>query len=70
MFKAIKNRPKTTAGSQTVQQDSFEPSHKKPEIRQELVDTVKKKVEHGFYASEAVLDDLSDSFAKALNSAR
>ncbi len=69
-FKAVKDRPKANPGTKVMQQDTFEPSHKKPEIRQDLVDIVKKKIQQGFYRSDIVIDDLSDSFAKALNSSR
>jgi anti-sigma28 factor (negative regulator of flagellin synthesis) len=66
-YKASKAKPRTNIGAFTVARDSFTPSHKKFEIRQDLVNTVKKKITVGYYNSETVLDDLSNSFAKALN---
>jgi anti-sigma28 factor (negative regulator of flagellin synthesis) len=36
------------------------------EIRKDLIKTVKKRIGSGFYNSKDVLDDLSNSFAKAL----
>ena len=69
-YKASKAKPRISQNPQGVPQDSFEPSHKKLEIRQDLVNTVKNKIRHGYYSSETVLDDLSNSFAKALNAAQ
>jgi hypothetical protein len=45
--------------------DTYESSQ--TEVRQDLLNTVKKRISAGFYNTEIVLDDLSDSFAKALN---
>lgn len=45
--------------------DTYESSQ--TEVRQDLLNTVKKRISTGFYGTEIVLDDLSDSFAKALN---
>ncbi len=36
-------------------------------IRLELLEKVRNKIKSGFYNSESVLDDLSQSFAKALD---
>jgi anti-sigma28 factor (negative regulator of flagellin synthesis) len=69
-YKASKEKSRISRDSQVVPKDSFEPSHKKLEIRQDLVSAVKKKIRLGYYSSETVLDDLSDSFAKALNAAQ
>jgi hypothetical protein len=69
-YKALKDKPGTSQSSQGVPRDSFEPSHKKLEIRQDLVNAVKTKIRLGYYSSETVLDDLSNSFAKALNAAQ
>jgi len=38
------------------------------EVRTELIHSVQKKIEKGFYNSGAVLDDLSSSFAGVFNS--
>jgi len=68
-YKVLKTKPRTSPDPQSIPRDTFEPAHKKPEIRQDLVDTVKRKISRGYYSSETVLDDLSNSFAKALNAA-
>ena len=65
-YKAFKPKPGTSRDPQRIPKDTFEPAHKKFEIRRDLVDTVKKKISRGYYNSETVLDDLSNSFAKAL----
>ncbi len=36
-------------------------------IRTELLEAVRKRLESGYYDSDRVLDDLSDSFAQALD---
>jgi hypothetical protein len=46
-------------------QDTYEPS--RPEVREDLLNAIKKRISAGFYNTEIVLEDLSDSFAKALN---
>jgi len=69
-FKASKEKQRTGQSIQVMPKDTFEPAHRKPDIREDLVNTVKKKVRLGYYSSETVLDDLSNSFAKALNAAR
>jgi DNA-nicking Smr family endonuclease len=69
-YKALKTKPRTSQDVQRIPQDTFEPAHKKPEIRQELVNTVKRKISRGYYSSETVLDDLGNSFARALNAAQ
>jgi hypothetical protein len=69
-FKASKQGPKISQNAQTASRDSFEPSHKKLEIREDLVNAVRRKIKLGYYRSETVLDDLSNSFAKALNAAQ
>jgi anti-sigma28 factor (negative regulator of flagellin synthesis) len=69
-YKASKQGPKISRNAQTKPRDTFEPSHRKLEIREDLVNAVKKKIRLGYYSSETVLDDLSNSFAKALNAAQ
>jgi hypothetical protein len=69
-YKASKGKPRISQDSKVVPKDTFEPSHRKLEIRQDLVDAVKTKIRRGYYSSETVLDDLSNSFAKALNAAQ
>jgi len=46
---------------------SPQPQDKPSEIRQDLVSAVKARMKAGFYNSAEVVDDLSDSFAKAFN---
>jgi hypothetical protein len=69
-FKALKAKPRLSQNAQGAPRDTFEPTHKKFAIRQDLVNTVKKKISAGYYSSETVLDDLGNSFAKALNAAQ
>ena len=69
-YKALKEKPRISRSSHVVPQDTFEHSHKKLEIRQDLVNAVKNKIRLGYYSSETVLDDLGNSFAKALNAAQ
>jgi hypothetical protein len=66
-FKALKQKPGPKAQT-PVATDSFQAVLKKAEIREELLNTVKKKMQQGYYNSQTVLDDLSDSFAKAMSS--
>jgi hypothetical protein len=68
-FKASKMKPNagTAVFSVPTPKDSFEPVHKKNEVRQDLIGVVKKKISLGYYNSPSVLDQLSDSFAKAMN---
>jgi hypothetical protein len=72
-YKASKERPDAHQSVFAIPRDTFEPpsaAHKKGDIREDLVTTVKKKIRLGYYSSETVLDDLSNSFAKALNAAQ
>ena len=62
---------KTVSKSDKV--DTYESSetsvHTRPsssEVRKDLIKTVKKRIGSGFYDSKDVLEDLSSSFAKAL----
>jgi anti-sigma28 factor (negative regulator of flagellin synthesis) len=45
--------------------DTYEPS--KSSIRQDLIASIKEKIKAGYYNSREVVDDLTDSFAKAFN---
>lgn len=45
--------------------DSYEPDKAKNRIK--FLSSIKKKVKAGYYSSKDVVDDLSDSFAKAFN---
>jgi hypothetical protein len=66
----LKEKPKVNVVSREASQDTYEPSgESKTEIREDLLRNVKKRVNTGFYHSKEVLEDLSDSFAKALNQA-
>jgi GTPase Era involved in 16S rRNA processing len=49
--------------------DTFEAAEKKTADRDALINTIRKKIKLGYYNSESVVDDLSDSFAKAMNPA-
>jgi|WetSurMetagenome_2_1015567.scaffolds.fasta_scaffold985246_2 hypothetical protein len=50
-------------------QDTYEPSAGagSPELRTNLINTAKQRINSGYYNSTEVLDDLIDSFANALN---
>jgi len=66
----LKEKPKVNVVSREASKDTYEPSgESKTEIREDLLRNVKKRVNTGFYHSKEVLEDLSDSFAKALNQA-
>jgi hypothetical protein len=45
--------------------DTYEPA--KGAIRQDLIASIKAKIKSGFYNTREVVEDLSDSFAKAFN---
>jgi hypothetical protein len=48
-----------------IPQDTYEP--KSESDRTELLKTVKSRIKSGYYHSQEVLEDLSDSFAKVFN---
>ncbi|MFP4415716.1 MAG: hypothetical protein ACLFSB_00440 [Chitinispirillaceae bacterium] len=52
---------------QPPQIDSCQPSGASKTDRGRLLDVVKKRISSGYYQSKEVLDDLSDSFAKAFD---
>jgi hypothetical protein len=68
-------KPITNAGSRAAPHDTYESSGpdrlERPspsfEARGDLIRTVKKRIQSGYYNSKDVLDDLSNSFAKALH---
>jgi hypothetical protein len=60
-----KEKPRMDVMSKDLPKDTFEPSQSV--AREDLLNTIKKRISAGFYNTEIVLDDLSDSFAKALN---
>ena len=65
-------KPVTNVVSKAAPLDTYEPSDpgRQPassEIRGDLIQSVKKRIRSGYYNSKDVLDDLSNSFAKALN---
>lgn len=66
-YKALKQKPGPKVQA-PVPTDSFQKVLKKAELREDLLNTVRKKVKQGYYNSQTVLDDLSDSFAKAMSS--
>jgi hypothetical protein len=47
--------------------DSYEPSA--PQDRKAFLEQIKKKVNNGFYSSEEVTEDLSESFARVFDRA-
>ncbi len=47
--------------------DTYEPAES--EERRKLLQSVKKKIQSGYYNSEEVVEDLSEAFAKAFNQA-
>jgi len=64
-----KEKPAFNAVSQASPKDTYEPSSNRSpaQVREDLLTTIKKKINSGFYHSKDVLEELSDSFAKALN---
>ena len=60
-----KEKSRIDVVSKAPLQDTYEPS--RPEVREDLLNAIKKRISAGFYNTEIVLDDLSDSFAKAMN---
>jgi anti-sigma28 factor (negative regulator of flagellin synthesis) len=69
--KVLKEKPKVDVMSKEAPKDVFEPSDQSTRAasRDDLIKTVKKRIKNGFYQSKDVLEELSDSFAKALNQA-
>jgi anti-sigma28 factor (negative regulator of flagellin synthesis) len=67
----ITKLPTLLAGKQRLiavpetETDSYEPAA--PLIRKDLIASIKSRIKDGFYNTEEVIDDLSDSFAKAFN---
>ncbi len=48
-------------------EDTYEPAQ--PNDRKTLLASIKKKIQSGYYNSKEVVDDLSESFAKAFEKA-
>jgi anti-sigma28 factor (negative regulator of flagellin synthesis) len=67
--KLSKERHSLDVVSGDLQQDTYEPSAQtdSSELRTNLINTVKQRINKGYYNSNEVLDDLVDSFANALN---
>ncbi|HEX7509739.1 MAG TPA: hypothetical protein VF335_00430 [Chitinivibrionales bacterium] len=67
--KSPKEKIAARSPSNALSMDTYEPSvpRIRGEIREDLIASVKKKINNGFYQSKDVLDQLSDSFAQALN---
>jgi hypothetical protein len=67
--KILKPASSRTAGAERYAniKDSWEPSAKKDQPRLDLLAAIKKKIGAGYYNSREVIDDVSDSFAKAFN---
>jgi hypothetical protein len=67
--KLSKERHSLDVVSRDLQQDTYEPSAEtdSSELRTNLINTVKQRINNGYYNSTEVLDDLVDSFANALN---
>jgi hypothetical protein len=74
--KVSSKKPTIDIVSKPGEKDSYEPSTLKspekrsatyrPDIREDLISTVKKRINKGFYNSPEVLEDLGNSFANAL----
>ena len=62
----IAPKTKTADTYETSGADAPNQQPSSSEIRKDLIKTVKKRIGSGFYNSKDVLDDLSNSFAKAL----
>jgi hypothetical protein len=67
--KPVKNIVSKTASTDTYEASGANGQGRPPPsaIREDLINTVKKRIGSGFYNSKDVLEDLSNSFAKALN---
>jgi anti-sigma28 factor (negative regulator of flagellin synthesis) len=64
--RVLKEKPRIDSLSKNIQ-DTYEPFQ--PEARGDLIKAIKKRISSGFYNTDTVLEDLGDSFAKALNQA-
>jgi hypothetical protein len=60
-----REKPRIDVVSKDLPKDTYESSQSV--VREDLLNTIKKRISAGFYNTEIVLEDLSDSFAKALN---
>jgi hypothetical protein len=60
-----REKPRIDVVSKDMPKDTYESSQSV--VREDLLNTIKKRISAGFYNTEIVLEDLSDSFAKALN---
>ena len=60
-----REKPRIDVVSKDPPKDTYESSQSV--VREDLLNTIKKRISAGFYNTEIVLEDLSDSFAKALN---
>ena len=73
--KAMGTKPSRNVVSRTQKTDTYEASTggeavsrtSSSNVRGDLIRTVKKRIGSGYYNSLDVLEDLSNSFAKALN---
>jgi hypothetical protein len=73
--KAMETKPSKVVVSKTPNTDTYEASSggepvsrsSSSSVRGDLIRTVKKRIGSGYYNSGEVLEDLSNSFAKALN---
>jgi hypothetical protein len=67
--KSLPGKPGNNAVSKSAPMDTYESSRTGAQatgIREDLIKAVKKRIGSGFYNSRDVLEDLSNSFAKAL----
>jgi len=62
-----KEKPAPQASSQTGNIDKYEPEPMSPEERAAFLSSIKKKIKSGYYNSDAVSEDLSHTFARALD---
>ena len=56
----------TSSSDKVVKKDTYEPA--KTDGRKKLLSSIKRKIKSGYYSSDEVTEDLSESFAKIFNS--
>ena len=52
---------------QKAQKDTYEPAVADPQSRSIALDSIKAKIKAGYYASDSVIEDVSDKLAKLFN---
>lgn len=56
----------TLSSDKVVKKDTYEPA--KNDDRKKLLSSIKREIKSGYYNSDEVTEDLSESFAKIFNS--